>query len=70
LRRESPSPNIDEDVALHSGKPPDLELDAAGIDMREPYKSATNSAIPNADVCIDPVHVKFVSRALNELENQ
>ncbi|MDR1539692.1 MAG: transposase [Clostridiales bacterium] len=47
-----------------------MELDAAGIDMREPYKSATNSAIPNADVCIDPVHVKFVSRALNELENQ
>jgi transposase len=43
-------------------------VEAVCIDMREPYKKAGDTAIPNADVCIDPFHiVKNASKALNDI---
>ncbi|MDR1541836.1 MAG: transposase [Clostridiales bacterium] len=58
-----------EDVVLCLRKLKNLEsIEAVCIDMWEPYKNAINTAIPNADVCIDPFHVvKNASKALNDI---
>ncbi|MDR1540002.1 MAG: transposase [Clostridiales bacterium] len=56
-----------EDVVLCLRKLKNLEsIEAVCIDMWEPYKNAINTAIPNADVCIDPFHAaENASKALN-----
>jgi transposase len=43
-------------------------IEAVCIDMWEPYKNAINTAIPNADACIDPFHAaENASKALNDI---
>jgi transposase len=43
-------------------------LEAVSMDLGTPYRSVTESAVPNAEICLDPFHVsQLVHRALDSV---